>query len=199
MLNWDDHVTLSKRDLTEARRIVLAPFVAEIARVARTLEILESLSDTPERCQLIAKALALRAKWLALKNEREAILDRAIPRQIGFVKLRVADLTSALGRVEAIITRLHERPPYCELAFWFVSGVLSSKQGHALAEERRRSLRHTGRRLFFVARLSRQVAVRARASLGRQASVLSVRPVCSRSAASRSRIVAPTAAPPAEC
>jgi hypothetical protein len=167
MLNWDDHVKLSKRDLTEARHIALAPFVDEIARVARTLATLESLSDTPERSQLIAKALALRAKWQALKNQREAILDRAIPRQIGLVELRVVDLTAALGRIEAVITRRRERPPYSELGFRIVSGVLLSKQGHALAEERRRSLRHTGRRLFFVARLSRQVAVRARASLGR--------------------------------
>jgi hypothetical protein len=201
MLSWDDHVKLSKRDLTEARRIALMPLIDEIARVAHTLAMLESLSESPERNRLIAKALALREKWRALKSERETHLDKAIPKQTGFVvNFRVFDLTLAIGLGNAIA----KRPPRDCLEFErtlnkVVSSIPSSSRGHALAEERRRCLGHTGRRLFFIARLSRQVAARARESLSRHASVRSVRSVCSRSGASRSRIVAPTAAPPAEC
>jgi hypothetical protein len=199
MLNWDDHVKLSKRDVAEARRIALAPFVDEIARAARTIETLEGLSESPERNDLIAKALASRAKWLALKRQREIILEREIPRQSGFVELRVFNLAAALERVDALLSQCRKLPSYGERTLEIVSDVVSSTRGRALAEERLCCLRHTGRRLFFMARLSRQVAASVRASRGRHTAIRSVRPVCSRSAASRSRIVAPTAAPPSEC
>lgn len=204
MLHWDDHISLSKRDLDEARRIALAPLVDELARVARTLATLESLNGSPERDELIAKACALRARLLALKDESKASLDKTLPRQTGRVELRVLDVTAVFGRfiplLESLIARRHG--PLLDwgcVAGQVGDGVSSSARGHALAEERLRCLRRTRRRLFFMARLSRHVATTARSSRGRKESVCSTRPTCSRSAASRSRIVAPIAAPPSSC
>jgi len=201
---WDDHISLSKRDLDQARRIALTPLVDELARVARTLATLESLNGSPERDELIAKARDLRARLLALKDESTASLDKTLPRQTGRVELRVVDVRAVFGRFTSLLESLIDRRHGLLLDWGCAAGqvgdgISSSARGHALAEERLRCLRRTRRCPFFMARLSRQVATTGRSFPGHKESVCSASPACSRSAASRSRIVAPIAALPSSC
>jgi hypothetical protein len=217
MLNWDDEIRLSRHEVAHARRLAVARLDAAIGHTENLLFKVLQLDASPERDQLIDRILALHTERLSIKRDRLAQLDRMLPNNERVVSVRARDLKAAFNRYDyggyKIIRRngamvsfdasklLRPREYTVERARKSL-GLRIREIGRASLRDYRRTQTRgfgfagTNGLAFLDAVLHRSVIGRLTSRCVEQTRQPRRHPICSRSIACRSRMLAPLGAPP---
>jgi len=198
MLNWDDEVSLSQKERRRVKQLATSGLDRVLVQLSRTRAMLEAMSRPgPERDALLARVCAEQVRVAALRRERLARVGERLPESGRLVSVPWGWLEKYLcpkpGDYQ-VICRGHR-------SMTFEDGdreALQVDEAIGWVQQLRRtyallSIRRGGE---FLKSLGTRTRAKRRARCG--ALGLAGRPsrILTRSAASRSRMVAPIGAPP---